>query len=209
MNKLLKAELKTWNLKDPIKRAEKIERERVRYPKMLQEMGIDLIDTEEKTVIDIGSGPISVLRFIEARLKIAVDPLIDEYRKLHELDPAIKWWANKVEDVSLPNGFCDLVICMNALDHFEKPQRAIEVITRVLKAGGFFAVHCCINNAIYAPHLAHVKNLTYELFRSWVDEDFETVHERLVRFGWRKYKGKIGQPCFAWLGRKISSYDKG
>ncbi|GAI30088.1 unnamed protein product, partial [marine sediment metagenome] len=114
MNKFLKAELKTWNLKDPAKRAEKIERERVRYPKMLQEMGIDLIDTEEKTVIDIGSGPISALRFIEAKLKIAVDPLIDEYRKMHILDPSIKWWAKSAERIPIPDGFADLVICMNA-----------------------------------------------------------------------------------------------
>jgi len=206
MNKLLKAELKTWNLKDPIKRAEKIERERVRYPKMLREMGVNLLDTEEKTVIDIGSGPISALRFIDADRRIAVDPLINEYKKFHTLDPPIEWWAKSAEEIPVPNGFADLVICMNALDHFASPDKVVREVTRILRAGGFFAVHCCVNNAIHAPHLAHVGNLTYGLFRSWVDGNFETVHDGFVRFGWRKYKGKVGQLAFCWLGRKVYGY---
>lgn len=206
MNKLLLEELKTWNLEDPIKRAEKIERERIRYPKMLKEMGINLLDLEEKIVVDIGSGPISALQFIEAKEKIAIDPLSDEYRKLHTLEPSIKWWNKNAENIPCPNNFADLVICMNALDHFEEPLKVIEEVIRILRAGGFFAVHCCINNATNNPHPAHIHNINYELFRSWVDEAFETVHEFFGRYGWKKYKGKIGQPAFCWLGRKVSGY---
>lgn len=208
MKKILKEEFKTWNLSDQAERDEKIERERVRYPKMLEDMGITLLDTVGKTVVDVGSGPISALQYIEAGYKVAVDPLVDEYAKLYYiLDPTI-WWINaEIDgDIFLQDEYYDLAICMNALDHFDKPATAISRIERALVPGGFFGVHCCIKNAIYNPHPAHIHNITYELFREWVDESFETVHEKFVRYSWRKYKGKVGQLAFAWLGRKVLGY---
>lgn len=206
MNKLLLEELKTWNIEDPIKRAEKIERERVRYPKMLKEMGINFLDLEEKIVVDVGSGPISALQFIEAKEKIAIDPLISEYQRFHQLNSKIKWINAGAESMPFASKFCDLIICMNALDHFEEPLKVIKEVIRILRAGGFFAVHCCINNATNNPHPAHIHNINYELFRSWVDGAFETVHEFFGRYGWKKYRGKVGQSCFGWLGRKVSDY---
>lgn len=212
MEKVLQLELDTWNLDDSEKRAEKLERERVRYPKMLQEMGVDLLDTEGKVVVDIGSGPISALRFIKAKTKIAVDPLIEEYRKVHLLDPGIEWVVGSGEKLSLPDKFTDLVICMNTLDHVKSPKVVIGEVSRILRAGGFFGVHCCEANASITRHRAHIHDITYEIFRKWVDSEYETVHERTyekdgLRYGWYPFKGKVGQPCFAFLGRKISDYE--
>lgn len=207
MRKALREEFKTWNLADPEARDEKIERERVRYPKMLEDMGITLLDTVGKTVVDVGSGPISALQYIEAKSKLALDPLIDEYRRLYYiLDPTIDWIKGEAELIPFSDEYCDLVICMNALDHFESPEKAISEITRILRPGGYFGVHCCIKNAIYNPHPAHIHNITYELFRKWVDGEYETVHEKFTRYSWRMYKGKRGQLVFCWLGRRVTGY---
>jgi len=72
-----------------------------------------------------------------------------------------------------------------------------------LKPGGHLGIHCCENNATNNPHPAHKINISYSLFRSWVNSDFETVVSRRVRYGWRKYRGKVGQPAFCWLGRDV------
>ena len=48
--------------------------------------------------------------------------------------------------------------------------------------------------------------ISYDLFRKFVDSDFETYHELTfekngLRYGWKKFEGKCGIPAFAWLGR--------
>jgi len=203
MDKHLKAELATWAIPDEIKREEKFERERVRYPRLLEQMGINLLRLDNKIVVDLGSGPISMLPFLEVKKGIAVDPLIEEYRKIYPQSPLIDWLKNTK---GIPTSSVDLVICSNAIDHFEKPKEMIGEVKRILRAGGYFSVFSCINNATINPNPAHFRNLTYPQFRNWIDDSFETVHEKIVRYGWRKWRGKVGQPSFAWLGRLVEKY---
>ena len=208
MDEILRAELATWNLKDEEKRWEKIEREKVRYPKMLEEMGINLLDLHNKVVVDVGCGPISALVYLEAREKVGIDPLIEEYKKIYPQDPTITWIQAEAERIPLPDEYANLVLCMNALDHFKKPQVAVKEMLRILRPGGYLGVHCCINNATFNPNPAHQINLSYSQFRSWVDSEFETIVSRIVRYGWRKWRGKVGQPAFAWLGRLTIKYEE-
>jgi len=207
MNEVLKAELSTWLLSDEEKRWEKLEREKVRYPKMLEEMGVNLLRLDNKIIIDVGSGPISALVYIpEAIMKVAVDPLIDEYVKVIPRDTSIVWIQGVAENLPLENNFAHLVLCMNALDHFENPAKAIKEMWRILRPGGFLAVHCCINNSIINPHPAHKHSLTYSWFRDIVDKHFECIVSRLVRYGWRRWRNKVGQLAFAYMGRKVDGY---
>jgi len=203
MDEHLQAELATWAILDERKREEKFERERVRYPRLIEQMGINLLQLDNKIVVDLGSGPISMVSMLEVKKGIAVDPLVDEYRKIYPQSPLIDWLRNTK---GILTSSVDLVICSNAIDHFEKPREMIGEVIRMLRPGGYFSVFSCINNATINPNPAHFRNLTYSQFRSWVDSEFETVHERMIRYGWRKWRGKVGQISFAWLGRLTTKY---
>jgi len=209
MNDILKEELKTWLIDDEEARWEKLERERVRYPKMLQEMGVNLLRLDNKNVVDIGCGPISALEFLpEAGARFAVDPLSDEYAKVYQRDQTICWDWGLAEELPYENDFANLIICMNALDHFEGPVKALIEMKRILVPGGYLAVHCCEMNAINNPHPAHKHNLTYGWFRNLIDDSFECVVSRRVRYGWKKWRGKVGQPAFCYMGRKTLGYKR-
>ena len=169
-----------------------------------------MLRLDDKAIVDVGSGPISALEFLpEAAIKFAIDPLADEYERVYpERDRTIEWIKAEAESLPITRNFAGLVLCMNALDHFERPLEALIEMNRILRPGGYIAVHCCENNAINNPHPAHKHNVTYTWFRSWADSLFECVVSRKVRYGWRIWRGKVGQPAFAYLGRKTMGYGR-
>ena len=205
---VLDEELRTWKITDEARRWEKLERERVRYPRMLRELGIPLLRLDDKAVLDVGCGPVSALEFLpHAGRRVAADPLVDEYAEVYpERDSCIEWYDCPVEKLEFENDSFDVILCMNALDHVEEPATALIEMRRVLSPGGYLAVHCCENNARINPHPAHRHNLTLGWLRNLVDGDFETVVERRVRYGWVKWRGKVGQPAFVWMGRLTTGY---
>ncbi len=208
MNEKGKVEFATWNLVDSVKLNEKLQREWIRYPKLIEDMGLDYLAMEEWTVVDLGCGPMTMLGLLDIKRGIAVDPLIDDYSNIVVRNHRFEYLESidMVEDSSV-----NLVICSNALDHMLNPVEVISEVNRVLVAGGYFAVVCCKDNAMMNPSPAHELNIDYELFRDWVDVSLETVHELTYetdgyRHGWVDYKGKVGQPAWAWLGRKVGGY---
>lgn len=206
--KTLVEEAKTWNIEDPVARAEKVERERIRYPKLIKDLNLHYLNFEDKKVVEIGSGPISVLSCLKVMEKTAIDPLIDEYKKFHRLAEDIDWLNACGEQHILGFAYADLVLIINALDHTRDPQCVIKEAIRILKPSGYLGIITCIDNAIHNPHPAHVHNIDAYKLHSMVDDTFETVHELKdgYRYGWRHYKGKVGTPAMAWLGRKVTGY---
>ncbi len=205
MNKKDKIELDTWLLHDKQGREEKLERERIRYPKLIKDMCLHLIRLDNKVVVDLGCGPDTLLNLLDIKEGIAIDPLINEYSKMVNQNKNIKYIKSigEVESESV-----DLVICSNALDHIESPEKAIEEVERVLRPSGYVSILCCENNSDINKGPAHTLNLDYQYFRSFVDKLFETVHELTFqkdgyRYGWVTYRGKVGQPAWVWLGRKV------
>ncbi len=156
----------------------------------------------------MGCGPVSALEFLSrAGRRAATDPLAGEYAEIYpERDSCIEWYDCPAEKLEFGDGEFDLVLCMNALDHVAEPVTALVEMKRVLRPGGFLAVHCCEDNARINPHPAHRHNLTLGWLKGLVDDSFETVVERRVRYGWVKWRGKVGQPAFAWLGRLTTGY---
>lgn len=201
-------EVETWNIPDPQKRAEKIERETARYPKLRREMGVHLIDTYDKRILEVGGGPIGVITDIPAKKKFILDPLTEEYRRYWSCPYHVKGVG---EAIPLETDSIDLVVVTNALDHCQTPEIVIHEVKRVLRAGGWLAVHNCINLASIHPHPGHLLNLDEWWFHHQIDDEFETVHELTyrkdgLRYGWVKYEGKTGQPAWAGLYRKTTGY---
>jgi SAM-dependent methyltransferase len=104
-------------------------------------------------ILDIGSGPISVLRWgaIQGEISITgVDPLLNMYALVlarHGLDtlPKIRCDREIVgfgEDLDelLPDDKFDMVYSQNALDHTQQPMRVIEQISRHLAPHGIAVI---------------------------------------------------------------------
>jgi len=201
-------ELKTWLLDNDEEREEKIQREICRYPYMAKLMGLNYIDTTTMVIADIGGGPIGLSSVIPHKKRIVIDPLADEYKKYY---PCLTHIKGTGEELPFEDNSIDLVIITNALDHTSNPEKVLNEIKRVLKPGGFFAHYHAIDNSITHRHPAHQYSLNPEWMHSHLDNSFETVWELKypeIKYGWHFYKGKVGQPAFSGLFRKVVGYKK-
>ena len=199
-------EAETWCIKDDNVRHDKIQRETARYPYLIKNMGLSAIDTSPMVIVDIGGGPVGVSHALPSRKRIVIDPLTDEYREYFPCTNHIKGFG---ESLPFNDNSIDLVIITNALDHTQNPAEVIKEVKRVLKPGGYFSHYHAINNAITHKHAAHQMNVNPEWMHEELDTDFETVWELKypeIRYGWHEYNGKIGQPAFCGLFRKVTGY---
>jgi SAM-dependent methyltransferase len=201
----LKSELDSWNLKDKKMRELKLEREWVRYPYLIEKLGLDsLLYLEKKTVLDIGSGPMGgIIQLLPCERKISIDPLNKEYvENFPEFyNPNIEYFIATGEKIPLENDTVSLVTCVNALDHSQSPQQIINETTRVLEPSGYLSLSFCINLAKNHPHEAHIHNLDSEWLHKIIDSDYETIFEKVDKYGWVKHNNKVGQPCLYGLYR--------
>lgn len=208
MNKFDKtqhAEAESWLIEDPVERNDKASRETIRYPLLKKQMGLNHLDTSNMVVADIGCGPLGgVSSVINCKRVVRIDPLMKEYAKFY---PQNNGYATKAEDLRDELGEYDLIIITNAMDHFDNPELFLKDLATFMKPGAYFAHLHAINNAVTHPHEAHAHNVNPELFRQFLEENFEQVwgldyqNDGLV-YSWRK------QPAFSGLYRKVTGYDK-
>lgn len=203
----LEAEMASWLLEDADERAEKIQRERIRHPKLIRDLQLHRLNTQSMDVLEVGGGPYPVSDLLPFRSRTVVDPLTPDYQQAFPCPDHVDL---KAEDLPRLTKF-DLAICTNALDHCDSPGDALEAMIATLRPGGYLAIMCAENNALTNPHPAHVHNLTADWVHQRVDEDFETVWELTYaadgyRYGWVSWEGRRGQPAFALLLRNCDGY---
>jgi 2-polyprenyl-3-methyl-5-hydroxy-6-metoxy-1,4-benzoquinol methylase len=101
---------------------------------------VEANDFKYKVIMDLGSGPQGIMHAIDSFVKIAVDPLMDEFRNLgFDIDRDNVMNVNaKAEDIAakLRKDFFDVVFCLNSIDHHQDPQLVIDNIHQVLRTGG-------------------------------------------------------------------------
>lgn len=211
-DEMLSAEADTWCIEDPVARQEKIQRERIRHPKLIKDLLLDQLDTHLMDVLEIGGGPSPVTNLLQFNTRMVVDPCTDEYAKYFPLTENEHFTGKAEEflDDTFEERF-DLVVCTNALDHAYEPTTVVDRIRKVTRPGGYVAIMCAENNALTNPHPCHKVNLTADHIHRWLDPEFETVWELTFRkdnyrYGWVEYQGKRGQPAFALLMRKCVGY---
>jgi SAM-dependent methyltransferase len=90
----------------------------------------------DRVVLDIGCGPFGSMDLSPARRFIGLDPLADEYQSTYGADARMTILAAEAESIPLPDQSVDTVVCVNALDHFHQPYRALDEMVRVLRRGG-------------------------------------------------------------------------
>jgi SAM-dependent methyltransferase len=120
--------------------------ERIAYSRLLLDeiagyLGRDAQWIEGKTVVTIGCGCTGDIAAFPAAVKIAVDPLLNVYRKLgmlleDEAGARTLYLSVGAENLPLLDNYADLVICRNALDHMPDPETALQEFSRILKQDG-------------------------------------------------------------------------
>ena len=92
---------------------------------------------KNSSVIDIGSGPVSVLSaFPKCKRMIAVDSLNDVYKKKFKQTSYITYLSSQAEKVEYENKSFDAVLCINALDHMENYKVVLNNMMNITKKGG-------------------------------------------------------------------------
>lgn len=91
-------------------------------------------------VLEIGSGPIGIVNFLEWGERYAIDPLESFYRQQPSLvklrTSGATYLAGSGERLPLDDGSCALVIIDNVIDHTYAPGKILEEISRVLEPSG-------------------------------------------------------------------------
>jgi len=91
-------------------------------------------------VLEIGSGPIGIVNFLEWAERYAVDPLESFYAQQPTLvrlrDPGVTYIAGSGERLPIEDRSCDLVIIDNVIDHTYAPEKILNEISRVLVDSG-------------------------------------------------------------------------
>lgn len=117
---------------------------------VLERNNLNLQDLNNKTILDVGSGPGGVAKGIYELQKsgkilntkvIALDPLMDFYKNeigILKEDENLKLLTNKGESIELDSNSVDIIISTNVLDHCENPDGLISEVSRILKPNGFF-----------------------------------------------------------------------
>jgi SAM-dependent methyltransferase len=91
-------------------------------------------------VLEIGSGPIGIVSFLESGDRYAIDPLEDFYRQQPELiklrNPEATYLAGSGEQLPMSDASVALVILDNVIDHTFAPGKILQEIWRVLEPDG-------------------------------------------------------------------------
>jgi SAM-dependent methyltransferase len=101
--------------------------------------GLTRDDFKGKRVIDIGCGPRGSLEWATmAAERVGLDPLVNKYLGLGTSRHQMKYVEAPSESIPFPDGYFDIVTCLNALDHVDDLQKTIAEIKRVTRPDGLF-----------------------------------------------------------------------
>jgi ubiquinone/menaquinone biosynthesis C-methylase UbiE len=101
------------------------------------------------TVLEIGSGPIGIVSYLNWGQKYALDPLCDFYSensKLVELrNSGVNYVSGTGEKIPFSDGYFSFVIIDNVLDHVQQPDSVLNEIYRVLSNKGILYIELNIH----------------------------------------------------------------
>jgi SAM-dependent methyltransferase len=90
--------------------------------------------------VEIGSGPIGIVNFLDWKDRYAIDPLEGFYRQQQDLvrlrQPGAVYIEGGGEHLPIDSGSASLVIIDNVIDHTYAPDRIMNEIYRVLEPAG-------------------------------------------------------------------------
>lgn len=99
-------------------------------------------NTSEISVLEIGSGPVCVTQYLDAKYHTYIDPLFDDYRRLFPgiLPEDSVYKTTMAEVITLPASSFDAVVCLNTLSDVHNPELVLNQAKHLLKPDGKFIV---------------------------------------------------------------------
>ena len=93
----------------------------------------------DRVIADFGAGPRGSLEWArEARVRVCIDVLGDQYMPFGIGDHAATYVTNREDHIPLPSNYVDVLFTLNALDHVDDLSTICDELFRVLKPGGLF-----------------------------------------------------------------------
>lgn len=95
-------------------------------------------------ILEIGSGPIGIVTFLDWGQRYTLDPLEKFYAANATLsklrNPAVTYGIGSGEQIPFDSNSFDVVILDNVLDHVHQAPQVLDEIQRVLKSSGLFYI---------------------------------------------------------------------
>lgn len=107
----------------------------------------ETIDLSDKKIIEVGSGPVGVISYMEGKERYALDPLCDFYSTqpafAHSRSEGVKYVNTQGENLQFEAETFDMGILDNVIDHVLNADSVIDELHRVIKDGStlFFTVN--------------------------------------------------------------------
>lgn len=100
-----------------------------------------------RKILDAGCGPRGSLEWAkEALVRVGLDPLAVEYRRLGTGTHQMQYVAARSERMPFPDGSFDVVCSFNSLDHVDNLDETTSEVIRVLAPNGIFLLHTDIHD---------------------------------------------------------------
>jgi SAM-dependent methyltransferase len=98
--------------------------------------------TDNKAVLEIGSGPICTAQYLNTANQTYIDPLLDDYRRLFpgSMPEGSTYFTEMVEKIELTSHSFDCVICLNTLSDVHNPELVLNKVEKLLGVDGRFIV---------------------------------------------------------------------
>ena len=164
--------------------ADAYERGRPGYPAAaVRHLGRVLHLGPGRTVVDLGSGTGKFTRALAplGAARIAVEPTEGMRRVFKRVVPNVPVLDGTAEEIPLPDGFADAIVCAQAF-HWFRPRTALREFARVLRPGGGVAL------------VWNTRDDTVSWSRR-ISEITDRYHRKeRARVGWRPWKQEFGGP---------------
>ncbi len=151
-------------------------------------------------VLEIGSGPIGIVNFLDWPERYAIDPLESFYAEQPALvrlrDPRVTYIAGSGERLPIEDGSCDLVIIDNVIDHTYAPEKILREISRVLNQSGRLYLSVNVHTAWGAVLHNLLAVLRIDKGHPYTFTS-ETLRQLLERSGFAIHHEHIGDYCEA------------
>lgn len=162
----------------------------------VDDLKINHEEFKDKIILDIGCGPRGSLEWADmAKLRIGLDPLVNEYYKLDggTLFHKMHYVRAYSEDMPFPDEMFDFVFSINSLDHVDDLNETISEIKRVLKVGGTCGI---IVDANHKPQKTEPITINLDLKNEFLDI-FEVIDERIYETVYKTgFRDNLDDPTF-------------
>jgi len=156
------------------------------------------ISFEKGTILDIGCGPAGIYMVLSDSEVIAIDPLINSYKKniSHYIPtnyPWVRFHSVRWEDFQSTTK-ANTIFCINAINHFTNINISLSVMNANLKSGGYSIITIDAHKRNWTKYLfsiipadaLHPHQYTRSQYISAIKEtcpDWKLVHEKSIDEG--------------------------